>query len=68
MAPPGSPIRLTPLESALLDPGLKERAREWIAWAKGYVERIDPLKKGFEIAETRESQPGWIDEDSDETS
>jgi hypothetical protein len=37
------------LESASLEPGLKEKAKEWIAWAKTYVERIDPLTRGFEI-------------------
>jgi predicted P-loop ATPase len=56
------------LESTSLDPGLKETAQEWIAWAKGYVEGLDLLKKGFEIAETGESQPGRIDEDPDEMS
>ena len=55
------------LQSTSLDPGLKERAQEWIAWAKGYVERIDPLKRRFQISETS-SQPPWIEDDSDETS
>ena len=55
------------VENASLDQGPKEEAGEWIAWAKGYVERIDPLKREFGIAGTRESQPSWIDEDPDET-
>jgi hypothetical protein len=55
------------LDNASLDPGLKERVQEWIAWAKGYVERIDPLLRGFEINETSESEASWTDEDADET-
>jgi hypothetical protein len=35
-------------------PGLKEKAQEWIGWAKGYVERVDPVKRGFEIPEREE--------------
>lgn len=35
------------LDTATLEPELKQKAVEWIAWAKQYVERIDPLKKGF---------------------
>ena len=46
------------LDTATLEPELKQRALECIAWAKQYVERIDPLKEGFEIAQTTESQSG----------
>jgi hypothetical protein len=42
------------LESNSLDPGLYERAQEWIAWAKQYVERIDPLNRGFKEPEAGE--------------
>jgi hypothetical protein len=44
------------LDTAMLEPELKQRSLEWIAWAKQYVERIDPLKEGFEIVQTTESQ------------
>jgi hypothetical protein len=56
------------LESNSLNPVDKEKAREWIAWAKQYVERIDQLNRGFGMTETAEFQPGSIDENSDETS
>jgi hypothetical protein len=52
------------LESNSLDPVDRGKALAWIAWAKRYVEGIDPLKKPFKIAETRGPQSGWIDEDS----
>jgi hypothetical protein len=42
------------LECNSLDPVDKEKAREWIAWAKGYVKSIDPLKRGVEIPEREE--------------
>jgi hypothetical protein len=56
------------LEGNSLDRGPKEKALEWIAWAKQYVERIDPVKKGFEIAKAGESELDWSDEDPDDTS
>jgi hypothetical protein len=56
------------LEGDSLDRGPKEKALEWIAWAKQYVERIDPVKKGFEIAKAGESELDWSDEDPDDTS
>jgi hypothetical protein len=56
------------LNAAALEPERNQEALEWIDWARGYVDRIDPLKKGFEIAQSGESHPSRIDEDSDETS
>jgi hypothetical protein len=50
-----------------LDPERKEKALEWIAWAKGYVERMDPLKRGFGIAEVGKSDSQCPDQDPDET-
>jgi hypothetical protein len=41
------------LDDATLEPEPKQRAVEWIAWAKQYVERIDPLNRGFEIRDAR---------------
>lgn len=35
------------LENTTLEPELREKALEWIAWAKQYVENIDPLKNGI---------------------
>ena len=52
------------LESLSLDPGFKEKAQAWIAWAKQYVERIDPLKMGFENL-AREESRSEIDQDAD---
>jgi hypothetical protein len=56
------------LESNSLDPVDKEKAREWITWARRYVERIEPLNRGIGVTETAECQRGLIDKDSDETS
>jgi hypothetical protein len=39
------------LDKASLEPARKQKALEWMAWAKGYVDRVDPLKRGFVINE-----------------
>jgi hypothetical protein len=54
------------LDNTTAEPELREKALEWIAWAKQYVERIDPLKKAFEIRHARESEPSWSVEDADQ--
>ena len=56
------------MDNATLEPEPKQRAVEWIAWAKQCVERIDPLNRGFEIRNARESEPSWSDEDAEENS
>jgi hypothetical protein len=55
------------LERTTLGSELKQEALEWITWAKEYVDRIDPLKKGFEVTQPRESDTLWSDQASDET-
>jgi hypothetical protein len=42
-------------EEAELAPELKQKELEWIAWAKQYVEREDPVKRPIESADLRES-------------
>jgi hypothetical protein len=54
------------LENTTLEPEIKRQVLDWVAWAKQYVERIDPLHKQFKIPEPRESQTTWIDEEPDE--
>jgi hypothetical protein len=54
-------------ENATLEPELRQKTSERIAWAKEYVERVDPLKKPIELREPRESPAFWIDQDPDET-
>jgi hypothetical protein len=43
------------LESNSLGLVEREKALDWVAWAKQYVERIDPLKARFGVAEAEES-------------
>jgi hypothetical protein len=47
--------RARALSVPALEPERKLAALEWIACATGYVDRIDPLKAGFGVAEAKET-------------